>query len=977
MLASHETNNYEIDGKTYDPGKTMKEKPTYEELEQRVRELENERIQWQQAEASFQEAEESEARYRGIFDHTNNGVAVYKVVNDGQDFIFTDFNRACEKIEGIGKDEVLGKSVRQIFPGVKEFGLFDVLKRVWKTGKPENFPVSQYKDDRISGWRENHVYKLPSGEIVAVYSDETERMQAEQDLKKAKDELEFKIQERTAELSVANLQLTEEISERNKIEIELHDSIIQWRSTFDAVTSAISLLDLDGTILKCNTAMTEFIGKSFSEVIGATCWEIVHNTSKPIQGCPFVKMKKTFRRETLALSLEDKWMEVTVDPVLDENGVLKGAVHIITDITDRKRAESALKISEERYRNLFDKTGTATLVIEEDMTISQINTKCEELSGYSRQEIVGKMKTTDFVPPEDLERAIDYHLKRRGEVEAAPPEYEVNLVDKFGNVKTLFIQIGLIPGTKQSIASLIDITPRKQAEQALRESEDKFNRAFMFSPDLISIYRMKDGKYIDVNDNFLKISGYRRDEVIEKTAERLRIWGDPDDRELLIKKLEDTGGVNNYETNFRIKDGSLIPCLLSARLIEIKGEKCIISITRDIRERKREEEKRRKLEGHLQQSRKLEAVSVLAGGIAHEFNNALAVVAGNIELLQMDLPDHENVINFGQAAKTSVNRMANLTDQLLAYARGGKYRPENINLSDFVKDTLTLMKHDVDPKISIETELPSNIVKVNGDLTQLQTVLSTIVTNAIEALEGEGRLQIKTGDEFVGEEVAETYPGLKSGKYTCLTIKDDGKGMDDETKSRVFEPFFTTKIHGRGLGMAAVYGIVKNHNGYIYVDSEPGKGTAVRIFLPPVEVFEEEAEIAEPELTLGTGTILVIEDEEMLLEVIRAMLEKLGYRVLCAKTGKEAIGIANSFDGDIDLALLDIKLPDMEGSRIYPIIKEYRPKMKVIVCSGYALDGPAQEILNAGAQGFIKKPFVFKEIFIKIRSVLEGNYIIL
>lgn len=798
-------------------------------------------------------------------------------------------------------------------------------------------------------------------------------MQTGENLKKATDELEFKIQERTAELSDANLQLKKEINERKRIEIELHDSNMQWRSTFDAVGNAICLLNLDGTILKCNEAMAEFVKKPFPEVINATCWELVHNTSGPIQECPFIKMKETLRRETLVLSVADKWLEVTVDPVLDENDALKGALHIITDITDRKRAESALRKSEGRYRNLFENTGTATFVSEEDMTVSQVNTKCEELSGYSREEIVGKMKTTDFVSSEDMERIIDYHSKRRKETEEPPPEYEVKLVDKYGNVKTVFVQVGIIPGTKQSIASLIDITPRKQAEEALRESEDKFNRAFMLGPGFITITRMKDGKYIDVNDNFLIISGYSRDKVIGKTVEELKLWSNPEDRKLFIEKLEDKGELNNFETIFRNKDRTLIPCIISARLIEIKGEKCIISITRDIRERRRAEEERRKLETHLQLSRKMEAIGVLAGGIAHEFNNALTVVAGNIDLLQMDLPDDEIIKTFGQATKASVRRMSNLTDKLLAYARGGKYRPENINLNNFVKDTLAIVKHDVDPKISIETDLSIDISIVNADLTQLQTVISAIFANAIEALEAEGHLRIITGEEEVGEELAGTYLGLKPGRYTCLTIEDDGRGMDEETKSRIFEPFFTTKFQGRGLGMASAYGIVKNHDGYIYIDSEPGKGTAVRIFLPSVEIVETKAKISKSEVTLGTGTILVIEDEEMLLDMIRAMLENLGYRVLCAKTGKEAISIATSFDGDIDLALLDINLPDMGGNRIYPFIKEARPKMKVIVCSGYSLDSPAQEILNAGAQDFIQKPFDFKEISIKIKSVLEGK----
>jgi PAS domain S-box-containing protein len=526
-------------------------------------------------------------------------------------------------------------------------------------------------------------------------------------------------------------------------------------------------------------------------------------------------------------------------------------------------------------------------------------------------------------------------------------------------------------------ASIVSLGQRvaelNRSNQALRESEDKFNRAFMLGPDLISIYRMNDGKYIDANDNLIKISGYCRDEVIGKTTEEIRIWGDPDAREPFITKLEDKGEVNNYETNFRIKDGSLIPCLVSARPIEIKGEKCIISIARDISERKRAEAKERLFEAHLQQSRKMEAVGVLAGGIAHEFNNALAVVVGNIELLQLGLPDHENVLKFGHDTKTAVRRMSYLTNQLLAYARGGKYRPENINLSDFVSNTLEILQHDVDPAINIETDFSNNNFHVNADLTQLQTVLSVIVTNAKEAIEGKGQIRVTTGDIVFGDENVGAFIGLKAGKYTYLSIEDNGRGMDDETKNRIFEPFFTTKFQGRGLGMAAVYGIVKNHDGYIYIDSEPGKGTAIRIFLPSVEIVEKEAKSTEPELRLGSGTVLVIEDEEMVLDVTQTMLEKLGYRVLCARTGKEAIGITNTFDGDIDLALLDIKLPDMEGGRIYPIIKEYRPKMKVIVCSGYSSDGPAREILNAGAHGFIKKPFVFKELFIKIRSLLEGK----
>jgi two-component system, cell cycle sensor histidine kinase and response regulator CckA len=255
----------------------------------------------------------------------------------------------------------------------------------------------------------------------------------------------------------------------------------------------------------------------------------------------------------------------------------------------------------------------------------------------------------------------------------------------------------------------------------------------------------------------------------------------------------------------------------------------------------------------------------------------------------------------------------------------------------------------------------------------MQMVLSAILTNADEAIEGEGIIKITARNAVLDRGFSEKYPGLKPGPYVCLTIEDDGKGMDEETRNRIFEPFFTTNFHGRGMGMAAVYGIVKNHDGWIYVDSELGRGTVVQIHLPAVEVELKKAEKPKLELVKGTGTILVIEDEDVVIEVTQAMLERLGYRVIVARTGKDAIHITETFDGNIDLALLDIKLPDMEGGKIYPFIMKSRPDLKVIVFSGHAIAGPAQEILDSGAQGFIQKPFPLATLSEKLKHVLEGE----
>jgi CheY-like chemotaxis protein len=291
-----------------------------------------------------------------------------------------------------------------------------------------------------------------------------------------------------------------------------------------------------------------------------------------------------------------------------------------------------------------------------------------------------------------------------------------------------------------------------------------------------------------------------------------------------------------------------------------------------------------------------------------------------------------------------------------------------MSLSTFIEDTLPLIRHSINPEILMESNLPQLNYNIEADFTQMQMVLSAVVSNAAEAIEGKGCIRITSAIE----DIVDHHPHLEPGCYACLRVEDDGKGMDEGIKNRMFEPFFTTNFQGRGLGMAAVYGIIQNHGGWISVDSELGKGTLVQLYLPAVEAVEKGMKEKESQLEEGSGTILIIEDEDMILEVCRTMLEKLNYRVLEARTGEEALNIVRTFDGDIDLSILDIGLPDMDGDKLYPLLKEARTDLKVIVCSGYAIDGPAQEILDAGAQGFIQKPYAFGMLSNKLKELLGG-----
>jgi CheY-like chemotaxis protein len=279
----------------------------------------------------------------------------------------------------------------------------------------------------------------------------------------------------------------------------------------------------------------------------------------------------------------------------------------------------------------------------------------------------------------------------------------------------------------------------------------------------------------------------------------------------------------------------------------------------------------------------------------------------------------------------------------------------------------------MDPFIRVEMNLPQNGSSVEADLTQMQMVLSSVLTNASEALSDNGIIKISVQDMEIEEKLMEIAPDIQPGPHVCLTIEDNGKGMDEESIRKVFDPFYSTKFHGRGLSMAAAYGIVKNHHGTITIDSELNKGTKVRIYLPMCHIPSSTPSESISDTMQGTGTVLVIEDDESVMDVTRAFLERAGYSILQAKTGREAVDIVKKYKGDIDSAILDIGLPDMGGEKVYAHLKEARPDLKVIVCSGYSSEGIAKEILSAGAQGFIQKPFSLKTISAKLNEIMKAD----
>ena len=606
---------------------------------------------------------------------------------------------------------------------------------------------------------------------------------------------------------------------------------------------------------------------------------------------------------------------------------------------------------------IFENMHDGVIVLDARDRIIDFNIATQKIFGWSPSSVTGRQAEDVLSDQPDMVKHLHNSTMTQTEV-----------ILGAGDAQKYYELSGSTLTNKQgrSIGRLIivhDITERKRAEDALKESEFKFRNLFELSPQAIALIEWNTGRLVDVNDVFCELVKYSKEEVLGRTLKEI-VSNTEEDGKRFLKELKTSGEIQGMEVDFRTKDGSILNILIFARIIKIAGQDFMITIFANITDRKQ-------LHDRLINARKMEAIATLAGGVAHEFNNALAAISGNLELFQLYLPDDRNIIKYYNAIMDSTRRMSNLTSQLLAYARGGKYQPKRMSLNDLVKDTLPLIRSTIDHSISIEVEFSRDIYHVKTDFTQMQMILSAVVANAAEAVEAEGNIVIITRNEKVDKDFARQHPDLKPGRYACLIIKDDGRGMDQETSVRMFEPFFTTKFQGRGLGMAAVYGIVKNHDGWICVDSKLGKGTTVHIYLPDIGVNMEEKDEEKIELTEGTGTILIIEDDKEVMEVSRAMVEKIGYHVLEAETGKEAVDIACTFDGQIDLVMLDIVLPDMRGEKVYELIMEARPNLKVIVYSGYSNNGSAQEILDAGAQCFIPKPYKFKALSKKIQEVLE------
>lgn len=518
----------------------------------------------------------------------------------------------------------------------------------------------------------------------------------------------------------------------------------------------------------------------------------------------------------------------------------------------------------------------------------------------------------------------------------------------------------------------VDVSERRSAEKELILSQERYKTLVEESFD--GIFIQKGSRIVFANRAFCEMMGYAADEL--RGMEHWLVY-DPEfqslTRERAMARMRGEDVPSRYEVKLKRKDGSTFDGEIRAKVIKIESTLGVQVWVRDVTEIRHAEADREKLEDQLRKAQKLEAIGTLAGGIAHDFNNLLMVIMGNISLLIMEAqPEgalHERLKVMEKAAKSG----SDLTRQLLGFARGGRYEVRPADLNELVRDTYAVFGR-TRKEIRPHENYAADLWLADVDRGQMEQVLLNLFLNAWQAMPDGGDIYLETKNRLLDDRYASLHGG-KPGRYVQLTVTDTGEGMDKRILDRIFEPFFTTKERGRGtgLGLAMVYGVIKGHRGIINVYSEKGHGTSFSVYLPASRNQEIIEEQSTAQIEMGNGTLLLVDDEEMILDVGGSLLESLGYETIRAQGGIKAVEIYSRMHERIDLVILDMIMPDMGGKETFERLRKINPKAKVLLASGYSLNGQAGDILERGCDGFIQKPFTLEGLSRKINSLLKDG----
>lgn len=786
----------------------------------------------------------------------------------------------------------------------------------------------------------------------------------------------------------------EDITARKQAQKDLQQAHEETRKTQDIFRKAIENATGVPYLLNIETGGYEFAGDGIEKLLGVKLDELNRSKMKRIvqevlltdpaygdtiqaeSSTELFKAKKLDRYKAdfkiKLASGEEKWISDSAIPMLDEQGQVTHSLGILLDITDRKNAELELARKERYYRALLNQLHEDVIVIDRDYQITDMNNSFLITTGKERTDVIGKhcfYVSHGYNQPCDLEGE-NCELKKVFKT-GRPSNCLHEHIQVDGSKEWVDILLSPLKDENDRVTHVIESARNISELISVQEDLRKLSTAIEQSPVSVVITNL-DGSIEYVNPKFCTVTGYTKEEALGQNPRVLKS-GEQDDR--FYKSLWETiskGETWQGEFHNRKKDGELFwEDATIGPILDADGNiSHYIALKEDITAQK-------KLEEQLQQSQKLEAVGQLAGGVAHDFNNLLTVINGYSDLIMTKLDETDDLYkDIMQIAKAG-ERAGGLTQQLLAFSRKQIIQPKIIHLNSLISETEKMLRRLIGEDIELTCKFGQNLDLIKADPGQLDQVLLNLCVNARDAMPQGGQLIIETDNLEINGDFYKNVVAAKPGKYVSISITDTGKGMDDKTKKRIFEPFFTTKEKGRGtgLGLATVYGIVKQNKGYIWVYSELDVGTTFKIYLPALSEDVESGkdyEVAEQDY-FGSETIMVVEDEEDVRELTSEILLRAGYHILQAADGSEALRAVTENPDKIQLLLADVIMPKMGGKKLMEELKKTAPGLKVIFVSGYTDDAISRSgVLDKGVI-FLQKPYAPKTLLKLVRNTLDGS----
>jgi PAS domain S-box-containing protein len=680
--------------------------------------------------------------------------------------------------------------------------------------------------------------------------------------------------------------------------------------------------------------------------------------------------------ENIKRNGERVWIAWTNKAILDRDKNISEILAVGMDITDRRRAIRARIESEATLNSIFRAAPTGIGMVS-NRILERVNDRLCDMTGYSSEELVGQSARILYPNEEEFnwvgkEKYAQIRQHETGTVETRWQHKDGSIID---------VLLSSTPvdsaNTSESVTfTALDITARKQAETALRLSEEKFSKAFQASPVWVSIATVNEGKFLEVNDTFSKITGFTREEAVGRTSFDMGFWLDPqEDRKRAIKIFRKQGYFRNLEMKMRFKDERVHVMLWSADPIELEGQECLISVLTDITELRKMEADKATLESRLRQAQKMEAIGTLAGGIAHDFNNILSAVIGYTELALNDAKKETDLYNNLQEVFRAGERARDLVKQILAFSRQAEQDRKPIQVKLIAKEALKFLRASLPTTIEIRQDLQSSSLVI-ADPTQIHQVLMNLCTNAGHAMmKNGGVLKVTLTDVQLEGDFTAKQPDLKPGAYLKLTVRDSGHGMPTHVLERIFDPFFTTKEKGEGTGMglAAVHGIVGSYGGAVFASSKPNEGSTFKVYLPSVKRTPATQVRTEGPLPSGNERILFVDDEPALVNIGKQTLESLGYEVTDRTSSIEALELFKAKPNGFDLVITDMTMPNLSGDELAKEMIRINPQTPVILCTGYSARIDQQKAKAMGIRALITKPMLKRDIAETTRKVLDGN----